>query len=342
MLTPPLQALMHERGWLRMLAPKSAGGGELALPDVVRLEEALAAVDGSTAWTVTLCAGAGWFAGFLPPEFAREIIGTPRLCVGGSGAPTGHADAEGEGYRLSGTWQFATGAPIATHFTMNAVIREGGQAVLDCTGAPLVRAFIIPAKDVRVHDTWRSIGLRASASHSFSVDNVWVDGRHAFVIDPAAATAPGPLYRFPFVSLAYVTIAANIAGMGAHFQQLARALIANRKRPGTGVPLSDMPEVSAALLRAQRNLEQARELFYGLLERMWDTVCQNDVVSPERMHELHRASLDLVVTARRGADDLYPYCGLYAAHEESEINRVWRDVHTGTQHTMLLPLSPSF
>ena len=25
-------------------------------------------------WVLTLCAGAGWFAGFLEPDFAREII----------------------------------------------------------------------------------------------------------------------------------------------------------------------------------------------------------------------------------------------------------------------------
>ncbi|MGB9108117.1 MAG: acyl-CoA dehydrogenase, partial [Telluria sp.] len=37
-LHPEQQVLIHERGWLKMLAPRSAGGAELALPDVVRLE----------------------------------------------------------------------------------------------------------------------------------------------------------------------------------------------------------------------------------------------------------------------------------------------------------------
>ncbi len=176
-LTPALQALVHERGWLRMLAPASAGGAELALPEVVRLEEAIAAADGSMGWLVTLCAGAGWFAGFLPPALAREIIGTPNLCVAGSGARTGFADVDANGYRLSGSWDFATGAPLATHFTMNAVIRENGAPLIDGSGAPRIRAFIIPASLVQVHDSWRSVGLRATASHGFSVDDVWV-GRH--------------------------------------------------------------------------------------------------------------------------------------------------------------------
>ena len=110
-LHPAQQALLHRRGWLTMLAPRSAGGAEMPLPQVVRLEEAVAAVDGSMGWVLTLCAGAGWFAGFLVPGMAQSIIGTPRVCLGGSGAATGYAEEEGDGYRITGSWDYASGAP---------------------------------------------------------------------------------------------------------------------------------------------------------------------------------------------------------------------------------------
>jgi len=135
-LTPAQQALIYRRGWLRMLAPRAAGGAELALPAVVRLEEEIASTDASMGWVVTLCAGAGWFAGFLPPAVARDIIGTRRVCVAGSGAPTGYADRDGAGFRLNGRWDYASGAPMATYFTLNAVLREQGQVVLDEAGVP--------------------------------------------------------------------------------------------------------------------------------------------------------------------------------------------------------------
>jgi len=337
-LTPALQALIRERGWLRMLAPAASGGAELALPDVVRLEEAIAAADGSMGWLVTLCAGAGWFAGFLPPAFAREIIGTPNLCVAGSGARTGFADVEGSGYRLSGSWDFATGAPLATHFTMNAVIRENGAPQRDAGGAPRVRAFIIPAQHVQVHDSWRSIGLRATASHSFSVDSVWVGAEHGFDIDAAHATAPGPLYRFPFVSLAYATLAANLSGMALNFVALAAQMLARRRHPATAQPLAEVPAVANALREAQEGMAAARSMFYRLVDRMWETVCSNVEVEAADMQALQVAALDLVTVARRAVDELYPFCGLYAAHEGSDIGRAWRDLHTATQHTMLLPL----
>jgi alkylation response protein AidB-like acyl-CoA dehydrogenase len=338
-LSPQLLALVHERGWLRMLAPAASGGAELALPSVVRLEEQIAAADGSTGWFVTLCAGAGWFAGFLQPAFARQVIGTPNACLGGSGAPTGFADIEGDGYRISGQWQIATGSPAATHFTMNAVLREGGEALVDGEGRPRVRAFIVPATQVRVEHTWRNIGMRASGSHSFSVDKVWVGAGHAFDIDAARATAPGPLYCFPFASLAYVTIAANISGMALHFVELARAAIGRRKHPASAQPLIDHSDVAAALRMAQESMEQSRAHFYELLDRHWQQVCDGVALDAAQTRALHAASLALVNAGRRAVDELFPFCGLYAAHEESEIGRVWRDLHTGGQHAMLLPLA---
>ncbi|MDL2356526.1 MAG: acyl-CoA dehydrogenase [Pseudomonadota bacterium] len=336
-LTPAQQAMVHRRGWLRMLAPCAVGGGGLALPAMVRLEEQIAAVDGSMGWLVTLCAGAAWFAGFLPPATAHAIIGTRRVCVAGSGAPTGYADVEGDGYRISGRWDYASGAPMATHFTLNAVLRQEGRVLLDAAGAPRIRAFILPAGLVEVVASWGSIGLRATASHSYSVHGQWIDAAHGFAIDAAQASDAGALYRFPFYSLAYVTLAANLAGMAAHFLQLAEPAIARRRQPQSGLPLIDVPGVRERLERAAGGLAAARSDFYRLLDAAWELVDAGSPVSAANAAALRAASLELVAAARRAVDELYPYCGLYAAHQGSEINLVWRDFHTATQHTLLLP-----
>jgi alkylation response protein AidB-like acyl-CoA dehydrogenase len=192
-LHPVQQALAHRRGWLRMLAPRALGGLELPLPEVVRLEEEIARIDGSMGWTVTLCAGAGWFAGFLDRALAREILATRRVCLAGSGAPTGVAEREGEGWRIDGLWDYASGAPMATHFTFNAVLQEGGRPLLDAAGQPRISAFVVPAALVEIVPNWRTIGLRATASHAYTVRSSWVHARHAFAIDPACARAQGPL-----------------------------------------------------------------------------------------------------------------------------------------------------
>jgi alkylation response protein AidB-like acyl-CoA dehydrogenase len=336
-LEPVQQALIHRRGWLRMLAPHAAGGLELPLPEAVRLEEEVAAADGSMGWVVTLCAGAGWFAGFLPPELARDVVGTRRVCLAGSGAPTGYAESEGDGYRITGRWDYASGAPMATHFTLNAVLRENGQPLRDERGVPRIRAFVVPAAQVSVIPTWHSIGMRASASHSYSIQGQWVPGSHAFTIDAAHATAPGPLYRFPFYPLAYITLAANLAGMARHFIDLAQDAISRRKHAMSGQPLVERPEVERLLRDAGEGLAAARAEAYARLDGAWAHVAAGREVPAGEITALQDASLAMVAAARIAVDGLYPYCGLYAANVHSAINRVWRDFHTATQHSLLLP-----
>ena len=338
-LRPEQQALIIERGWLRMLAPRSSGGDELPLPEVVRLEEAIARVDGSMGWTVTLCAGAGWFAGFLAPRLAREILATPKVCLAGSGAPTGHAEREGEGWRISGLWDYASGAPMATHFTFNAILREDGQRLLDAEGQPRIQAFVVPAALVEMEPRWRSIGLRATASHAYRVTAQWVHAEHGFAIDPARAVERGPLYRFPFLPFAFVTLAANVAGMAHHFVELARECIAHRRNrfSGQDEPLIEVPAVRGLLDSTRSGLTEVRNRFYARLDATWAQVAAGAPVSEEEAAQMQALAMEWVTASRRAVDQLFPYCGLYAMREDSAINRVWRDFHTASQHALLVP-----
>lgn len=335
------QALIHERGWLRMLAPRAAGGAELALPDVVRLEEAIARVDGSMGWTVTLCAGAGWFAGFLAPRLAGEILATPQVCLAGSGAPTGHADREGEGWRIDGLWDYASGAPMATHFTFNAILREQGEPLLDAAGNPRIQAFVVPAALVEIVPRWRSIGLRATASHAYRVAGQWIHAEHGFEIDPARACAQGPLYRFPFLPFAFVTLAANVAGMAHHFVELAQECIAHRRNRfgGQGESLIEVSAVRALLDSTRASLDGVRERFYARLDATWARVVEGAPVGIEEAAQMQALSMEWVNASRGAVDALYPYCGLYAAREDTPVNRVWRDFHTASQHALLTPFT---
>jgi len=322
--------LLHDSQWLKMLAPQALGGHELPLPDVVRLEEAVAQADGSCGWVVTLCAGAAWFTGFLPPELGQTILATPSVCLAGSGAPTGFAERDGEGWRLKGQWRHASGSQLATHFTFNAQLRQAGQALLDAQGRARHCAFVVPASQVVVDaDSWHSVGLRASTSRSFSVHNVWVPTAQAFVIDAAHATATGPLYRFPFEALAFVTLAANVLGMARHFMALAQPLSA-RPLPHLGGP---SPVVQGLWQSCDQSLHRLCADFYAQLDSVWSATVQGGANGTHNQQLVDTARA-LAHHARECVDALYPCCGLHAADPRTEINRVWRDLHTATQHAI--------
>ena len=143
-------------------------------------------------------------------------------------------------------------------------------------------------------------------------------------------TARGTLYRFPFMLLAWVTLAANLSGMARHFLALAQDIVAVRRQP----PAS----AQDALARAALALQGARERMVALLDQAWAQAEGEDGRVEEALDaQLREASMALVLAARRVVGDIYPYCGLRAAQEDSEINRVWRDFHTASQHALFTP-----
>ena len=330
-LQPAALALIHRSGWLKMLAPAEVGGGERPLPEVVRLEEALAHADGSCGWAVTLCAGAAWFSGFWPPAVAREILATPQLCLAGSGAPSGRAEREGQGWRISGQWRHASGSQMATHYTFNAQLFEHGQPLRDAQGQPRVCAFVVPAAQVQLDpQSWHSIGLRASTSCAFALEQPWVPEAQAFVIDPAQAQHHGPLHRFAFDALAWVTLSACLLGMARHFMALAEPLCA-RPLPHLGGPSAHLQALHAQHSQA---VAAARETFYATLDEAWQHVCEGHTLSAAQSAQLRACALAVVQQAREAVDALYPGCGLQAADPRQTINRVWRDLHTASQHVI--------
>jgi alkylation response protein AidB-like acyl-CoA dehydrogenase len=334
-LHPEVLALIYEQQWFRMMVPRSLGGLALPLPAVVRLEEELAREDGSVGWTVTLCSGAGWFAGFFPVSETHRVFTHPRMCIAGSGAAAGRAERlAGGGYLVSGQWAYASGARHATAFTANCAIWADGAPVPAEDGQPLVRPFLFLREEVRVLDDWRAVGLVATGSHGFAVAGLEVPAERAFVIDATAAADASLLYRYPFLPLAEATLAVNSCGMALHFLDCFDELFAVRAGRGH-LPATAADEVRSALEQGRRELAVVREDFYAALDASWAALAAG-TRSAGFFDAVSRNSHALAAAARQWVDRLYPFAGLGAAHVESEINRVWRDLHTASQHPLLV------
>ncbi len=321
MLTVEQLAIIYDHRWFKLFVPSSLGGLELSLPEGVRLEEELARIDGSLGWTVTLCAGANLFVGYMDGSVAVPAFADPKICLGGSGQATGKAVVEGDGYRVSGRWPYATGTPHLTHFTANCVLEKDGKDVLDASGAPVVRSFFFPRSDVQIIHDWNAFGLKATASHSFAVDDVRAGPRQAFLITPEEATWDHPIYHYPFLQFAETTLAVNTLGMTRHFLACAAAL-------GT-------PKLRELVQTAELKLTEARASFYDVLDTSWNELLRVGELSSGVREAVSSYSRTLVAVAREQVVAVYPYLGLVGADASSEINRVWRDIFTASQHSLL-------
>ncbi|HEY5726739.1 MAG TPA: acyl-CoA dehydrogenase, partial [Methylomirabilota bacterium] len=79
-LGPAVVDALHDAALFRLLMPRFLDGGEVDPVTFVHVIEAVAQVDGSTAWCLCQAAGCSMVGAYLTPEIAREIFG-PRDAV---------------------------------------------------------------------------------------------------------------------------------------------------------------------------------------------------------------------------------------------------------------------
>ena len=91
------------------------------------------------------------------------------------------------------------------------VLEANGALRLNRFGRPTVRTLLFPASDATLLDTWRTIGLRGTASDSYCVNDVFVSEAFSTTReDPTLRRERGPLYAFTMQCL-YATGVAAVA-----------------------------------------------------------------------------------------------------------------------------------
>lgn len=315
-------AAVADAGLFRLWIPRAYGGDALAVPDALQVFEAASRVDGAAGWLVTIGTGGGLFGAHMEDATAREVFAPQRALIAGSGSPSGVAVPVEGGYRVEGTWRYASGAHHATWITANCVIHDGHEA----SSTPTVRAMTFPATDVEVLDTWHVSGMRATGSHDIRVPEVFVPTARIFDVfgEPRERA---PLYRFPFGSIAQLSFAAVALGIARHaIEAFGRdASPTRRGRPHVTVLLDDVEE----------RLETARDEFYEQASAAWATVTADLDVSEEAQERVRSAAVLATRTSADVVEGLYLEAGMAPLFRGSELGRCWRDVHAVSQHVAL-------
>lgn len=295
--------------------PKALNGKEMPLSDGLKTLQNLAKIDGSLGWTVTLCSGANFFVGNLKQEIGETIFKASKAPVifGGSGGAFGTAEKQGDQYMLSGVWKYATGAPYLTHFTLNAKITENGKLLKDKSDATIVRSFVIPAERVNIIEDWNTMGLKATATHSFEVKDVLVSEAYSFVYNEIYW--PQPIFKIPFNTFADLTLWVNYLGMARHYQELVSPLLKKKK----------IDSLRSLLDHA----EQSSDKYARKIETYID---RNKKLSNHEIAEYHKKVSQWLPAIAKCIIEIHPFVGMKAAREGEELNLVFKDFFTGTQH----------
>jgi len=312
--TETLAWIAKENLW-NIWVPKSYGGLEMPLEEGLKKLKSLAFIDGSLGWTITLCSGANYFVGNLKREVGQEIFKSVQehICFGGSGGTFGTAEKVGSKYKISGCWHYATGAPYLSHFTLNAKIIEGGKQMKNRDGSPLILSFVIPRDTVQIIEDWNTMGLCATATHSFDVDELWVDEKFSFVYNRFYLEQA--IFKIPFAVFADLTLWVNYVGMGEHYLEKAKKILSSEK-------LENLSKV----------ISSANEQIFSLAEEIEEKIAVKSVFTETYNLSIHAKAVDSVQKLTTSIVGVYPNLGIKASRKNQELNQIFRDYFTATQH----------
>jgi len=320
-----------------MLVPRRYGGLELDPQSSFRAVTALARLDGSVGWNAMI----GHVGALMP------FLATRALCEGiyqdgkdhiiaGSGQPVGTAERVPGGWRVTGSWPFASGCQNAEWIAGSCVMMEGGSPIDALHGSgPLIRACLMPAEGWEIRDTWYTFGLRGTGSQHVALTGVIVPEENFCEFPFGTSFAPDPVFgKFPeILVLAHAAVAVGIAeGAMTDLVELA----------GTGVkqlfmttPLAETERFKEVLARLDAELMAARALLEAQVSRVWQNPERPTGKDLARVAEQLQAAIWITAACVRVAEGCFELAGSRAVYEGMSLQRRVRDLRVAAQHAIV-------
>jgi indole-3-acetate monooxygenase len=320
-----VEALHRDRVW-GIWVPQALGGSELDPVSSLEVIERLSYADPSVGWVVmaaSLAIGTG--GAFLGDEAAAELFAGDRFpVIVGQGTRPGSARLHDGGFLLSGSWSFASGIKHATHIHTLAIVEE--------TGEP--RIFVLPLEQATLIDNWDVLGLRATGSIDYTIDSVFVREEFSHFATSESPKRGGPLYHMGIPGFAAVCHTGWALGVGRRLLDELAALTQQKAgRPGAQAENAGFLEGYAD---AEGRYRAARALAFETWRDAWDTLAAGEALSV-RQQSLVRLTITHVTWAVHDVGSFVYLAGGTTALRSGPIQRIFRDLHAGTQHMIVSP-----
>jgi len=322
---------MTEAGLFGLLVPRRFGGHEANLRTLLEVAEALGEVDASAAWVVSLGSVAGWLVGLASEQARQDVFGQdPDARIAGSITPTPAQRVEG-GLRVTGRWPYASGAPHATWAAVGALVP--GDA-----GAPEVLLCLVPMSELTLEDTWHTVGMRGTGSHTLVAEDVFIPAHRTIrlsdIAEGASADAASEAADRPHTgSVLSLPILCPLLGLGRAALALASEKAATKPLHHTVYDRqADSVGVQIQLATATLALQTARLHAEHVVDELDAAAARGtrpDYAARARIRAQCGLAMTQALAAVNVAADLY---GAGSFAESSPMQQVWRDANVIARH----------
>ena len=339
-LTEETVSALRDSGLLAMWMPRELGGAELYPVESLRAIEALSYADGSTGWVVMAAELAtATAAAYLAPRAAHRLFDDGRLpLIAGHGAPLGRAEVEGDGFRLSGNWSYASGLLHSAYIHTGGIVHESGRPRIDpATGEPEFRVFVLPVEAASLAGNWDALGLRATGSIDYSIDGAFVHRDFTHLQHVKTANIGGALFNLGIFGFSNIGHTGFALGVGRRLlDEIALVARSDSARPfvlptrGGGESFQEQYGDAEARLRSARAL--VYEAWTGI-----EAALHRDGPIPTRAFTLVRLGLNHLTTVCLDiAAFAFAFGGGFALRD-GVLQRLVRDMMVGGQHAQTSP-----
>jgi alkylation response protein AidB-like acyl-CoA dehydrogenase len=332
---------LRAAGLYKVVQPREFGGYEYDFDVLVDLVIEVARACASTAWVCGLFAAHQWLLAGLPLKAQRDVwAGDADALLCGSYAPSCHAAADTDGYRLTGRWAFASGCDNSQWSFCAALLPNPSEG-------PAQPAFlVVPASDYSIDDTWDVVGLAGTGSKTLVLDDVFVPAHRVVRFSettsgetPGASIYPNRNFNIPMLCLIPSCLAAVAVGaaQGALEDYLAQTSrrITRGAIAGANSRMAEFPTIQLRVAEAAASIDAARVILLRDLQNIAHKSRDKGIISIEDRIAARRGQAFSVSLAIRAAEALNASTGGHGLAMSNSVQRAWRDANAVGRHISL-------
>jgi indole-3-acetate monooxygenase len=335
----------HAAGFYSMVMPRALGGLQVDPLTYVRVVELLAEGAGSVGWNLANNSIGQLVTLGLSDEGVHEIYerGADTVIAGTAVMGGGQAVPVDGGYRVSGRWPFGTGCQESSWMLGSFQILDGNQPRRSPDGSSMFWRGVFRRSEARiVEGSWDVVGLRATGSFDWTVEDVFLPERRTMVhagvpLDNQWKRWPGISYALPAQAWVGPHHSAVITGIARAGVDALIDLAAEKTPRGRTGRLCENPQVQDAVGRADTMLNAGRAYRSATITEVWNTVAAGKETTLEQRARCRLAAAHAADSAREAMDLMYRHGGSTSYRRDSRLAECWRDLHVVAQAVTLMP-----
>lgn len=318
-------------GFFNLTRPRRYGGYEVEYEELLQLIILVAMRSGSLAWCLMIMAQHNVSSSAYQQKVTDELFQGEALKLATSFTPVGMAERSDHGYRVSGSWRYATGIHFANWMLVDAEIRGEGES--------LIGKFLVPADKFQIHDDWHVLGMKATGSCSVTLPATDVPEWHCVAragpnhADDSRRQKLPRRYRIPQRIMTGLGTVVPMIGMlnGMVNDALPPSL-------GQGRSGNSLEEIAIRnhLLEVKAKVEQVDVLFRSLASKVTAlTMMLGGGFDAKTQYGILLQCANLTDRCRELSSEIFSLCGTKASMGESNIGRRMVDIHVMSTHYLV-------